>query len=143
MVAELERRYTIAEHPGTIRFLAYLNHAHMGSYQEAINDSPAGAADIMATRSYRFKYGFGLNWEQEIVTNVGVFFRLGWSDGHTESWCFSDVDDAASVGLSINGDLWHRSGDTFGLAGVFNDISKVHQEFLRTVASASLPAMAI
>ena len=97
---------------------------------EAIDDSPAGAADIVATRAYRFKYGFGLNWEQEITKNVGIFSRLGWSDGHAESWCFSDVDNAVSAGLSINGDLWHRPGDTFGLAGVFSGISKVHQEFL-------------
>jgi high affinity Mn2+ porin len=129
MVAELERRYTIAEHPGTIRFLAYLNHAHMGSYLEAIDDSPPGAADVVATRAYRYKYGFGLNWEQEIAKDVGIFSRLGWSDGHTESWCFSDVDDAVSAGLSVNGDLWHRPNDTFGLAGVFSGISKVHQEF--------------
>jgi len=128
MVSELERRYNLDNHPGTIRFLAYLNHAHMGSYQEAV-DNPVRPADIEATRAYRSKYGFGLNWEQEVVKNIGVFSRLGWSDGRNEAWMFSDVDYTASVGTSVKGEAWHRSDDTFGLAGLFNGISHVHQEF--------------
>ena len=132
MVTELERRYTLGEHPGVIRFLAYLNHAHMGSYQDAVNfyhENPTAPADLEATRAYRFKYGFGLNWEQEIIKNVGVFSRAGWSDGHSEGWAFSDVDYTASAGLSIKGEAWHRPDDTIGLAGLFNGISHVHQEF--------------
>ena len=39
MVTEFERRYALNEHPGVVRFLAFLNSAHMGSYQEAV-DSP-------------------------------------------------------------------------------------------------------
>ena len=126
MVTELERRYTINNHPGTIRFLAFLNHIGMGSYQAALS---VPGADITQTRAYRYKYGFGLNLEQEIVKNVGVFSRVGWSDGQNESWMFSDVDYAASLGLSIKGESWHRPDDTFGLAGVLNGISKVHQKF--------------
>jgi high affinity Mn2+ porin len=128
MVTELERRYTIDDHPGTIRLLAYLNHAHMGSYQEAVDD-PTRPADIEATRAYRYKYGFGLNWEQEIIKNVGVFSRVGWSDGQTEAWVFSDVDYTTSLGLSIKGEAWQRPDDTFGMAGAVNGLSHVHQEF--------------
>ena len=76
MVTEFERRYTVNGHPGAVRFLAYLNSADMGSYQDAIN-SPIRPADIVATRAYRYKYGFGLNVEQEIIKNVGAFARLG------------------------------------------------------------------
>jgi high affinity Mn2+ porin len=128
MVVELERRFAILEHPGAIRFLAYLNRAHMGSYQDAV-DSPVRPADIVASREYRFKYGFGLNVEQEIIKNVGVFSRLGWSDGQNEAWMFSDVDRTATAGVSINGAFWNRPGDTIGSAGVLNGISNVHQEF--------------
>jgi high affinity Mn2+ porin len=128
MVTELERRYTIGTHPGVIRLLAYLNHTDMGSYQEAI-DGPTRPADIEATRAYRYKYGFGLNWEQEIVKNVGAFSRVGWSDGQSEAWVFSDVDYTATAGMSIKGEFWHRPDDTFGLAGVANGLSHVHQEF--------------
>jgi high affinity Mn2+ porin len=131
MVTELEKRYTWGEHPGTIRFLAYLNHAHMGDYQDAVDMAEATGqpADIEASRAYRYKYGFGLNWEQEIVKNVGVFSRLGWSNGGSEAWVFSDSDYSESLGLSIKGEPWHRPDDTFGLAGVANGISHVHQEF--------------
>ena len=63
------------------------------------------------------------------MTNLGVFSRVGWSDGRNEAWVFSDVDYTATAGLSIKGELWGRQGDTLGLAGVFNGISHVHQEF--------------
>jgi high affinity Mn2+ porin len=128
MVTEFERRYTVNGHPGTVRFLAYLNSAHMGSYQAAL-DSPIRPADIEATRAYRYKYGFGLNVEQEIIKNVGAFARLGWSDGQTEAWVFSDVDRTAALGISVKGEFWRRPNDTFGLAGVLNGITRVHQEF--------------
>ena len=133
MVTEFEKRYTLADHPGTIRLLAYLNHAHMGNYQQAtelaqISGEPA---DIQATRAYRYKYGFGLNGEQEVVKNVGVFSRLGWSDGQSEAWVFSDADFSESLGVSIKGGSWHRPNDTFGLAGVANGITHNHQEFFQ------------
>ena len=82
MVTELERRYTINDHPGTIRFLAFLNRANMASYSQATSllEADGPGADLSAVHAYRFKYGFGLNWEQEIAKNVGVFSRLGWND---------------------------------------------------------------
>jgi high affinity Mn2+ porin len=128
MVTEFERRFAVNQHPGAVRLLAYLNSAHMGSYQEAI-ESPIRPADIEATRAYRYKYGFGLNVEQEVVENVGMFLRAGWSDGKTEAWTFADVDRTISLGVSIKGAAWHRPNDTYGLAGGVNGISSVHQQF--------------
>jgi high affinity Mn2+ porin len=128
MVTEFERRYTLHDHPGTVRLLAYLNRANMGSYQEAV-DNPARPADINATAGFRYKYGFGLNVEQELVKNLGFFSRIGWSDGRNQGWVFSDVDYTATAGLSLQGAAWHRPDDTVGLAGVFNGISKSHREF--------------
>jgi high affinity Mn2+ porin len=128
MVAEFERRFLLNGHPGTVRLLAFLNEANMGSYQAAL-DNAARPADIEATRAYRYKYGFGLNVDQEIAKNVGVFSRLGWSDGHTEAWAFADVDHTATFGVSVKGEFWQRPNDTFGLADVVNGITRVHQEF--------------
>ena len=128
MVWEIERRYLINNHPGVVRLLGFLNRAHMGSYQIAV-DNPVRPADIEATRAYRSKYGFGINVEQEVCTNIGVFSRLGWSDGQNEAWMFSDVDHAATLGISVKGQAWHRSDDTFGFAGALSGISRVHQEF--------------
>jgi high affinity Mn2+ porin len=129
MVTEFERRYAVHGHPGAVRLLAFLNSAHMGSYEAALN-SAARPADIEVTRAYRYKYGFGLNVEQEIVKNIGAFARLGWSDGQTEAWTFADVDRTATLGLSIKGEFWGRANDTVGLAGILNGISREHRDFL-------------
>src|SRR5208337_5037934 len=98
MVTELERRWAIGSHRGAIRFLAYLNQAHMGSYSDALS---VPGTDIALTRAYRHKYGFCLNFEEEITTHLGLFGRAGWSDGRTESWAYADVDQTASLGLSL------------------------------------------
>jgi high affinity Mn2+ porin len=132
MVTELERRYSIGTHPGTIRFLAFLNRANMANYAQATSILEAGGpgTGISGAQAYRYKYGFGVNWEQEIAQNVGVFSRLGWNDGREEGWMFSDVGYAGSLGLSIAGAGWHRPNDTVGLAGVINGISNTERDFL-------------
>jgi high affinity Mn2+ porin len=129
MVTELERDFHLASHPGAVRLLAYANRAHMGSYEEAV-DSSIRPINILATETYRIKYGFCLNAEQEVFKNVGLFSRLGWSDGQSEAWAYSDVDDAASMGASLNGQLWGRANDSYGIAGVVSAASRSHQQFL-------------
>jgi high affinity Mn2+ porin len=129
MVTEFERRYTLGSRHGTVRLLGFLNQANMGSYEDAVA-SPIRPADITATRDYRHKFGFGLNVEQELTDTLGLFSRLGWSDGRTEAWAFSDVDRTASIGLSLKGRGWSRPNDIVGLAGILNAISHEHQEFL-------------
>jgi high affinity Mn2+ porin len=132
MMAEFERRYSVHAHPGAIRFLAWLNEADMASYLAAIPILEANGvgADISAARAYRFKYGLGLNWEQEIARNVGLFSRLGWNDGHEETWTFTDANWSASLGVSVQGQAWRRPDDTFGLAGVVSGASRDNQKFL-------------
>ncbi|HWY78191.1 MAG TPA: carbohydrate porin [Verrucomicrobiae bacterium] len=129
MATEFEHRHTINGHPGAIRLLAYLNHAHMGSYA-AVADNPAFNGDITLTRDYRSKFGVCLNAEQELTKGVGAFLRAGWSDGRNEAWMYSDVDHTASLGLSIQGAFWNRTNDTLGIAGAINSASRVHQQFL-------------
>jgi high affinity Mn2+ porin len=129
MVTELEKRYSLADRHGAVRVLAFLNRAQMGSYAAAV-DSPVRPADIQATRAYRYKFGFGLNLEQELTPCLGLFSRVGWSDGRNEAWAFSDVDHTATLGMSLKGTTWGRQEDTFGLAGVLNGASRVHRDFL-------------
>jgi high affinity Mn2+ porin len=132
MMAEFERRYSINAHPGAIRFLAWLNEADMASYQAAtaILLANGPGADISAARAYCYKYGFGLNWEQEVAKNIGLFSRLGWNDGHEETWTYTDVNWTASLGVSVRGEAWRRPDDTFGLAGIVNGASRDNQRFL-------------
>ena len=127
--AEIERRYSPKGHAGAIRLLAYDTRAHMGSYQETLND-PSLSENIMLTGAYRYKYGFGINLEQEIRKNLGAFARLGWSDGKNQTWEFTDVDRTATAGLSLKGTWWRRPEDTVGLGVAVNGISAAHRQFL-------------
>jgi high affinity Mn2+ porin len=101
----------------------------MGNYSEALQEMPVNP-DVTQTRAYRFKYGYGVNWDQELTTDVGVFSRLGWDDGHSETWAFTEIDRTASLGLVVKGRLWRRPDDQFGVAGLVNGLSKVHREYL-------------
>jgi high affinity Mn2+ porin len=132
MITEWEKRYTIGSHPGAIRFLAWLNEADMASYgaATAILKAQGPGADISPARAFRYKYGFGLNWEQEITKSAGAFSRLGWNDGHNESWTFSDVNWTASLGVSVKGNSWNRPDDCFGLAGIVSGASQANQNYL-------------
>ena len=141
MSAQLERRYTLDNHPGAVRFLEWLDQANFVNYRVAAAyllanplgpNAPAGSgADIPdSLRSDQFKYGFGLNWEQEVSQNVGVFSRFGWNDGQQDAWTFTDINYAASLGLSVTGKPWHRPHDTFGIGGVFGGASRANQKFL-------------
>lgn len=124
-----------------IRALAYLNHARMGSYQQALDRAAvaraAQSADTIPNivdddRPGRTKYGFGLNVEQPLADSgeTGLFARLGWSDGANESFVFTEVDRHASVGVQIGGAHWGRSNDRLGIAGLYHGIVRVHQEYL-------------
>jgi high affinity Mn2+ porin len=132
MAAEFERRYSINGHTGAIRLMPWLNEADMASYHAAtaILVAKGPGANISAAQAYRYKYGFGLNWEQEIAKNVGAFSRLGWNDGHEEAWVYTDANWTASLGTSIKGGWWERSGDTFGVAGILSGASRDTQKFL-------------
>jgi carbohydrate-selective porin OprB len=132
---ELEARgKRILHRDGTVRLLSYLNHGNMGNYREAVAEFLAdgtGAPDLVATRRQgRHKYGFGLNLEQEIADDVGIFGRLGWSDGHNESFCFTEDDRTAELGLVVMGGSWWRDKDRVGAAFVTNAIVAGHQQYL-------------
>jgi high affinity Mn2+ porin len=105
----------------------------MADYSAATAILQAGGpgADFTAARARHYKYGFGLNWEQEAMKDVGVFSRLGWNDGQEEGWVFSDVSFSASAGVSVNGDLWHRPNDTLAIAGLMNGLSEAGRQFFQ------------
>jgi len=132
---ELEARGKhIFRRDGVVRVLGYLNHADMGSYRVAnaeFLDGETTIPDITAARREgRHRYGAGLNMEQEITETLGVFGRLGWSDGHNEAFCYTEDDRTLEVGGLVKGSSWRRSGDRAGVAFVVNGIVAAHQEYL-------------
>jgi hypothetical protein len=119
---------------GVVRFLSYLNQANMGNYEQAIRDFQNGemsVPDIVATRRKgRHRYGFGLNFEQEIASQIGIFGRLGWSDGRNEAYEYTEVDRTFELGAFSKGDRWKRRNDRVGAVFVANGIVKAHQQYL-------------
>jgi hypothetical protein len=132
---ELEARGKhIVHRQGVVRLLGYLNHGNMGNYNLAnaeFLDGSTATPDITATRREgRHRYGFGLNMEQEITNDLGVFGRLGWSDGHNEAFCYTEDDRTLQLGGVVKGGSWRRGSDRAGVAFVANGIAPEHQQYL-------------
>jgi len=132
-VFESEYRYKLRNRPGTIRVLHYLNHAKAGTYAGSVQiaDANRSVPDITSTRQNgTLKYGFGLNMEQQLAKEIGLFGRLGWNDGKTESFAFTAIDRLATLGISVTGQRWHRQFDTVATEFTASGISGVHALYL-------------
>ena len=131
-LGEIERRYDLWGHPGKVAITGFLSRGRMGTFQDAIDlaQITGSPADITAVRKYQSRGGVSMNLEQEITTDLGVFMRAGWADGNIEPFDYTDIDRTVAAGLSLKGKQWGRPDDTFGLAGIVNGISKVHEQFL-------------
>ncbi|HKR32884.1 MAG TPA: carbohydrate porin [Terriglobales bacterium] len=118
----------------TIKPLAYLNHANMGSYREAINAFLSGqdaTPDVTAHRHQgTLKQGFGLNFEQELPESIRFYFRVGWNEGRHESFAYTEVNNTSAAGADISGEGWHRKFDRAGFAATTNGLSRDHREYL-------------
>jgi len=133
--------YEVEYHPSllpqrstVIRALAFVNHADMGTYRDAIDGYLSGVNAVPDITLYRrqgnVKYGFGLNAEQELTSSARIFGRLGWNDGRTESFAYTEIDRTAEVGGDFRGRRWKRSQDKIGAAFVVNGISGDHRRYL-------------
>ena len=106
----------------------------MGSYREAIHNFLAGESaqpDIISTRRQgRVKYGFGLNFEQDLADQFGIFGRLGWNDGRNESFAYTEVDRTLEFGFYFKGKSWHRANDRAGAVVAVNALTNDHARYL-------------
>ena len=126
-----------------VRLLAYRNTARMGDYRAALAVAAAtGAApDVAANdRDGRHKSGFGINAEQPLADegDTGLFLRLGWNDGRTEDFVFTEVDRHASLGGQLSGIHWQRRDDRLGAAIVVQGLSVPHRDYLAAGGSGFL-----
>jgi high affinity Mn2+ porin len=131
-IGEIEHRHELWGQPGKVAVTGFLSRGRLGSYQDAIQlaQFTGGPADIGAVRQYRSRGGASVNLEQQVLSDLGVFARAGFANGDIEPYEFTDIDRTVSAGLSMNGKRWGRPDDTFGLAGVVNDITAAHRAFL-------------
>ena len=117
-----------------IRPLAYLNHANMGDYGQAIAAYQQGVDKVPDITLYRhqgsLKQGFGLNLEQALPANFRAYFRAGWNEGHKESFAYTEMNSTVSFGFELLGDAWGRKEDQLGSAFETGGISTKHREYL-------------
>ena len=132
LVGEAERRFTLAERPGVVRLGGFVTRGRMGRYDDAVSLALATGrpADTGLVREYRSRPGVYLNAEQEVAGGVGLFGRLGWSDGRYESYEYTDIDETAQAGVSLAGGRWGRKADTVGAALVVNGLSAAGHRYL-------------
>jgi hypothetical protein len=130
---EVERRYSLWKRDGVVRVLGYANRAQAGDYAEALKLAAESGTtpDVTATRRVgTLKYGTGISLDQVISRDVGIFTRLGWNDGKTESFAFTSIDRLASGGVSVKGTPWKRKSDTVATSFTAGGLSAVHAEYL-------------
>lgn len=135
---EFEHKYKVAHQSGSIRLMTFLTEARMGSYKRAIEwgEAQHTAPEIDKTNALgRTKYGFGINVEHNFSDDIGAFFRASWSDGHNETWAFTEIDRAISAGFQLNGNRWKRIQDKAGFALMVNGLSNEHQNYLKAGGS--------
>jgi len=130
--AEIERGFKLGGHDGKLKVTGFMSRGRMGTFADAItlaettNTIPS-TGDV---RRYQSRFGVSVNLEQEIAKDIGFFARAGADQGNVEPYEYADIDDTVSAGFSFGGARWGRKDDTFGIAGVVNEISKIHQDYL-------------
>lgn len=136
---ELEHAHTLFGQPGRVRLLGWRNRARVASFQDALawlnanpgfRNSPDPAALLAVRNSEKIKYGVGVNVEQALSEQIGVFLRAMRTDGRTETYAFTEVDGSLSLGVVLQGSLWQRAQDTVGLALGRNTLSDDRRRFL-------------
>lgn len=130
---ELEHAHALAGRPGKLRILAWRNRAVLARYRDAIDlgARTAQPPDILKVRDgEQIKYGVGLNLEQSVSQDAGLFLRAMRADGRTETLAFTEADASLAAGASLRGSAWGRTHDTLGVSALRNFLSKDRRDYL-------------
>ncbi len=130
-VIEIEHRHTLFGQEGKAKLLAFLTEARLGSYDDAVALAKAagGTPDTALVRKMRDKAGAGINLEQPMAEDIGVFLRAGVTQGNDEVYEFADIARTLSFGTSLAGAAWDRPDDRIGSALAFNGLSEAAKHY--------------
>jgi len=132
--AELELRYQAFKHPGVVKFGGWMHETFTGNYNEALNLMNTTGLDINSaiTQVQRLQpmWGYYINVQQEIASDLGAFARWSWNDGQSQYSAFTDISSSLSGGLSIKGERWGRPDDVVGIGGAINFASPALASYL-------------
>ena len=131
LIEEVERRYAIGGHAGSIKATGFLTRGRMGRYDDAITLGAATGqpASTALVRRYRSRTGVSLNLQQQLSADLSLFARAGLASGSVEPYEFADIDRTITAGLSLSGAGWGRKNDTVLLAGAVNALSAAHRAY--------------
>jgi hypothetical protein len=129
---EIEHAHTLFGRPGRLRLLGIHNRARMAAFEDSIQaaDEQGVKPSLGDVRRMHSKLAIGLGIEQTLRDDLGVFARLSWNDGRTETYAFTEVDQSFTAGAVARGTAWHRPGDAFGLGIAVEGISDAHRSYL-------------
>lgn len=146
---EIEHVHKLRGRPGAVRILGYRNHENLGRFDEAVaayaadptrnaaactgfsyGSRNAMAPDLCWVRRPDVKLGIGINLEQTVFADIGVFLRAMYSDGQTEVYSFTSTDASLSLGVLARGSLWRRAKDYTGLGYGVGWLSPSHASYL-------------
>jgi high affinity Mn2+ porin len=133
---EVERQHNIADLPGKVSVLGYRNRMILARFQDATNyviaNNAQGTQAINNVRSSnQIKTGIGINAEQALTKDLGIYGRAFTSDGHTETMSFTEADNSISIGLGMNGTSWKRPHDSIGISLMQNGLSSYRRNYLQ------------
>jgi high affinity Mn2+ porin len=135
---EFQHDLLVGKRKGMIRILANNTYSRAPSYADGIKAIPANDSFLLHviagtesnTRYGGHKFGLGLNMDQELTEEIGLFARAGWNDGKYASWAFTEIDNSINAGLSGEGKKWKRPDAVWAIAVVSNGLSNDHRTFL-------------
>jgi hypothetical protein len=149
---ELEHFHEVRGQRGAVRILGFHNRENMGSFDDAIlafqADPSMNAAECASAGLYHYgstnpnapdlcwvrkpsdKLGIGINVEQAITSDLGVFLRAMYNDGDTEVYAFTPTDRSISFGVLAGGKPWCRRNDYAGAGFGAGGISQSHANYL-------------
>jgi len=146
---EIEHQHSIRGRRGAVRLLAYYNHVRTGRFADAIAAFEAdpgknaasctsfnygsgnfNAPDLCWVRGPNNKWGIGINLEQMVAKDIGLFLRAMYSDGNSEVGAFNSADRSLSFGGVARGWPWRRPFDLVGIGFGLGWISDIHARYL-------------
>ncbi|HSN27154.1 MAG TPA: carbohydrate porin, partial [Kofleriaceae bacterium] len=148
---EIEHDHELAGYHGAVRVLAFRNHENMGKFTDATDayvadpsknaaecgdlfhydSTDQNAPDLCWARKPNDKVGIGINIEQAVSSDIGVFLRAMIADGRTEVYSFTPTDRSISLGALALGKGWGRPDDYAGVGFGAGGISDEHATYLR------------
>lgn len=147
---ELEHDHTLFKQTGAVRLLGFRNHVRSGRFDDAVlayqadrtknaaactdfnyGSTNPTAPDFCWVRKPNVKIGIGINLEQHILDDVGVFLRAMYADGQSEVYAYDPADRSLNFGAVAKGSTWRRPFDVTGVGYGLGWISAAHARYLK------------